>query len=145
MSSSRWKHLPRREALDALPAPESGSTPGPALAIALGGGGARGFAHVLMLEALDELGSVRRSSRGTSIGSLIGAAYASGMSGAEIRVFCQELFFRSAPQIVKRLFTRWNTPQLADCFAAHPAFRYSPASACWRRSCRKRCPPPSRS
>lgn len=79
----------------------------PGFGIALGGGGARGFAHVLMLEALDELGIRPKTIGGTSIGALIGAAYASGMSGAEIRAYCAELFHRRT-EIFKRLFARRN-------------------------------------
>ena len=96
-------------------APNAGEDAGasdPSFAIALGGGGARGFAHVLMLEALDELGIRPRLIAGTSIGALIGAAYASGMSGADIHEFCHELFQKRI-QIVKRLFTRWSAA-LAD-------------------------------
>ena len=54
-------------------------------ALALGGGGARGFAHIVVLEALDEIGVRPIAISGTSIGALIGAAYASGLSGREIR------------------------------------------------------------
>lgn len=54
-------------------------------ALALGGGGARGLAHIAVLEALDELGVRPVAVAGTSIGALIGAAYASGMPGREIR------------------------------------------------------------
>ena len=50
-------------------------------ALALGGGGARGLAHIAVLEALDEMGRKPVAIAGTSIGSLIGAAYAAGMSG----------------------------------------------------------------
>ncbi len=55
------------------------------LAIALGGGGARGIAHIVVLEVLDELGVRPTAIAGTSAGAMIGAAYASGMSGREIR------------------------------------------------------------
>ncbi|WP_170937136.1 MULTISPECIES: patatin-like phospholipase family protein [Rhodomicrobium] len=79
----------------------------PSFALALGGGGARGFAHVLMLEALEELGIVPRVIAGTSIGALIGAAYASGISGPDIRSYCEELFHKRT-RIVRRLFSRWN-------------------------------------
>ena len=54
-------------------------------ALALGGGGARGLAHIAMLEALDELGIRPVAIAGTSIGALIGAAYAAGMTGKAIR------------------------------------------------------------
>ena len=56
------------------------------IGLALGGGGVRGLAHVAVLEALDELGIRPSVIAGTSIGSIIGARYASGMSGTEIRV-----------------------------------------------------------
>lgn len=79
----------------------------PTLGLALGGGGARGFAHVPILEAIDELGLSPRIVAGTSIGALIGAAYASGMSGAAIRAYCEELFDRRT-EIIKRLFARRN-------------------------------------
>jgi NTE family protein len=54
-------------------------------ALALGGGGARGLAHIAVLEALDEIGRKPAAIAGTSIGALIGAAYAAGLSGREIR------------------------------------------------------------
>ena len=56
-------------------------------ALALGGGGARGLAHIAVLEALDEIGQKPAAIAGTSIGALIGAAYAAGMSGRQIRRF----------------------------------------------------------
>ena len=56
-------------------------------ALALGGGGARGLAHISVLEALDEMGVRPVAVAGTSIGALIGAAYTAGMSGREIRRF----------------------------------------------------------
>lgn len=52
----------------------------PKLAIALGGGGLRGYAHIGVLQALEEEGIVPDIVVGTSIGSIIGAAYASGTS-----------------------------------------------------------------
>jgi NTE family protein len=74
---------------------DSGATPifarggasEPIVAIALGSGGARGFAHIAVLEALDELGVAPSAIAGTSIGAMIGAAYAAGMSGREIRAY----------------------------------------------------------
>ena len=57
----------------------------PTIGLVLGGGGARGLAHVLMLEVLDEFGIRPKVIAGTSIGAIFGAAYASGLTGAEIR------------------------------------------------------------
>jgi NTE family protein len=62
------------------------------LGLALGGGAAQGFAHVSVLEALDELGLRPAAVAGTSMGAIIGAAYAAGMSGAEIRRYAVGLF-----------------------------------------------------
>ena len=58
------------------------------IGIALGGGGVRGLAHVLVLEAFDELGIRPALIAGTSIGAIIGAAYASGLPAAEMRELC---------------------------------------------------------
>lgn len=55
------------------------------IGLALGGGGAKGLAHVPLLEVLDEAGVKPYIISGTSIGSIMGALYASGMSGTEIR------------------------------------------------------------
>ena len=55
------------------------------IGLALGGGAARGIAHIPLLEAFDELGVVPTKMAGTSIGALVGASYASGLSGAKIR------------------------------------------------------------
>jgi NTE family protein len=55
------------------------------VALALGGGGARGLAHIVVAEALDEMGVKPAAIAGTSIGAVIGAGYAAGMSGREMR------------------------------------------------------------
>jgi NTE family protein len=54
-------------------------------ALALGSGGARGLAHIAVIEALDDMGVKPTAIAGSSVGALIGAAYASGMSGKDIR------------------------------------------------------------
>jgi NTE family protein len=63
----------------------------PSVALALGGGGARGLAHILMLEVLDELAIRPRLIVGTSIGAIFGAAYASGLSARLIRAHTEEV------------------------------------------------------
>mgnify|MGYP002413074871 FL=1 len=50
----------------------------PRLGIALGSGSARGWAHIGVLRALEQAGIVPDIVSGTSIGALVGAAYASG-------------------------------------------------------------------
>ena len=57
----------------------------PTIGLALGGGGARGLAHIPMLEAFDELGVRPSVIAGTSIGAIYGACYASGISGRDLR------------------------------------------------------------
>ncbi|MCB1415904.1 MAG: patatin-like phospholipase family protein [Nitratireductor sp.] len=54
------------------------------VALALGGGGARGIAHVHVLKAFDDLGIRPAAISGSSIGAIVGAGYASGMSGKQI-------------------------------------------------------------
>ena len=54
-------------------------------ALALGSGGARGLAHIAVIEALDDMGVKPAAIAGASIGALIGAAYAAGMRGHDIR------------------------------------------------------------
>ena len=62
----------------------------PRIGLALGGGGARGLAHVVALEAFDELGVKPDVIAGTSIGAIYGAAYAAGMSAQQIRAHTEE-------------------------------------------------------
>ena len=57
----------------------------PRIAIVLGGGGARGLAHIPVLEALDELGLRPVMIVGTSIGAVCGWPYAAGMTGKDLR------------------------------------------------------------
>lgn len=54
------------------------------IGLCLGGGGARGFAHIGALKALDEQGFKFDMIAGTSVGSLVGGLYAAGLSAAEI-------------------------------------------------------------
>src|SRR4051794_18371411 len=57
----------------------------PRIGVALGGGSARGLTHIPFIEAMDELGLKPSVISGTSIGALIGAGWANGMSGQELR------------------------------------------------------------
>ena len=83
------------------------SASGPRIGLALGGGSARGLAHVLMLEAFDELGVKPAIIAGTSMGAICGAAYAAGHSGAELR---HELIaiFGKRRHFLKRLASRFR-------------------------------------
>jgi len=68
----------------------AGTRSGTTLGIALGGGGARGLAHVEILAALDELGVKPVLIAGTSMGAVIGALYAAGHSAAAIKSVIQD-------------------------------------------------------
>jgi NTE family protein len=69
---------------------------GQRIALALGGGSARGLAHVPMLEVFDELGVRPSVIVGTSMGAICGAAYAAGLTGAEMREQLTALFANRA-------------------------------------------------
>ena len=68
----------------------------PSFAIAFGGGGARGLAHIHVIEALDDLGIRPVSIAGSSIGAIMGAGMAAGMRGAEIHEYSRSILGRRA-------------------------------------------------
>lgn len=73
------------------------------VAVAFGGGGARGIAHVHIIEVLDELGIKPVAVSGTSIGAIMSSAVASGMSGQDIRAFLMESIGRPS-NVASRLW-----------------------------------------
>jgi NTE family protein len=64
------------------------------LGLALGAGGASGLAHILALEAFEELGLQPALIAGTSIGAVFGALSASGRTAGEIRGIVDDLLIR---------------------------------------------------
>lgn len=83
--------------LASVPAPAAGadqepaSTDRPRIGLALSGGGARGIAHIGVLEALEEMRIPVDYIAGTSMGAVIGGLYASGMSTTELRAMLDEI------------------------------------------------------
>lgn len=73
--------------LDQLPLPEQPAR----LALVLGGGGLRGFAHLGVLQALEEAGIRPDLVVGTSAGAIVGAAYAGGMGPAQLLSAARDL------------------------------------------------------
>jgi NTE family protein len=63
----------------------------PRIGLALGGGSARGLAHIPILEAFDELGIKPAVIAGCSMGAIVAAAYASGMSAKDMRLHAEKL------------------------------------------------------
>ena len=78
----------------------------PSVALALSGGGARGLGHIAALEALDELGIAPTEISGASMGAVIGAAYAAGMKGREIRAYAQGVLRNRVDVMAKLLKAR---------------------------------------
>jgi NTE family protein len=79
------------------------------IGLALGGGGARGMAHILVCEAFDELGLRPDVIAGTSIGAIIGVGYASGLTGLEMRERAVSFFARKR-EVLSKL---WRARPLA--------------------------------
>jgi NTE family protein len=84
-------------------------------ALALGGGGARGLAHVAVIEALDDMGIKPVAIAGTSIGALVGAAYAAGMHGKDIRHYVTA--FAHQPGEIRRRLMKARAGTLAHFFS----------------------------
>ena len=74
-----------------MPRFEANGGPAPRVALVLGSGGPRGFAHIGALKALDEAGVKPDIIIGSSVGSMVGALYAAGMSAAELERLAYEL------------------------------------------------------
>jgi NTE family protein len=72
----------------------------PAIGVALGGGFARGIAHIGVLKVLEEEGIPICAITGTSVGALIGASYCSGLSAAELEEVARNCRFTT--------FARWT-------------------------------------
>jgi NTE family protein len=80
----------------------SGTAGLPSVALALGAGGARGLAHIVVLETLDELGVRPSIIAGSSMGAVVGAAYAAGVPGRVLRAFVLASF-RQRPRVIAKL------------------------------------------
>jgi NTE family protein len=72
----------------------------PTIGVALGGGFARGIAHIGVLKVLEEEGIPIRMVGGTSVGAIMGAAYCSGLTIAELEEIAHKVRFAT--------FARWT-------------------------------------
>jgi NTE family protein len=90
-------------AIDA-PAPDKAQLPRrlPKIGLVLGGGAARGFAHIGVIQVLEEAGIKPHLVVGTSAGSLVAALYASGKNGAQLQ--------KVAETMEEATFADWTLP-----------------------------------
>ena len=86
----------------AAPPPAPSPLRPPRFGLALGGGAARGFAHIGVIQVLEEAGLRPDVVVGTSAGSLVAALYASGRGGAELA--------RLALAMDESAITDWSFP-----------------------------------
>jgi NTE family protein len=84
------------------PAPPRALPKPPRIGLALGGGAARGFAHIGVIQVLEENGLKPDVITGTSAGSLVAALYASGKSGTDLAGL--------ADSMDESAFTDWSFP-----------------------------------
>jgi NTE family protein len=78
----------------------------PRIGLALGGGAARGFAHVGVIQVLEEAGIRPQLVTGTSAGSLVAAIYASGKNGKQLQRVADTMEESSIADWTLPLFTR---------------------------------------
>src|ERR1039458_10083238 len=76
----------------------------PAIGVALGGGFARGIAHIGVLKVLEEEGIPVSMIAGTSVGAIMGAAYCSGITIAELEEVAHKVRFTT--------FARWTLSRI---------------------------------
>jgi len=93
--------VPDQAVVDKAPVPERRAA---RIGLALGGGAARGFAHVGVIQVLEEAGLQPQLVTGTSAGSLVAALYASGKTSQELR--------RVAETMEEAEITDWMMPIL---------------------------------
>jgi len=73
------------------------------IGLALGAGGANGLAHIALLEVLEEMGLRPHRIAGSSIGAVIGAMFASGMSAAAMRELVDRSFIENDQDVLHKL------------------------------------------
>jgi len=83
--------------------PNKRTNDGETIGLALGGGGARGFGHIPVFRALEELGLKPGCVTGTSIGALMGAGFCAGMDSHDMEEYCLSSF-GSLSKIISRFW-----------------------------------------
>jgi NTE family protein len=110
-STAAPKHAPDKPAVAAVEVAPSVTTPEPApevkvppprIALVLGGGAAKGFAHIGVIKALEAQGFHPDIIVGTSAGSVVGVLYAGGFDGFELQ--------RLSLDLTESMFSDWSLP-----------------------------------
>jgi NTE family protein len=78
----------------------------PRIGLALGGGAARGFAHVGVIQVLEEAGIRANLVAGTSAGSVVAALYASGKTGPQLQQIAETMEEATIADWTLQIFTR---------------------------------------
>ncbi len=106
MALAACQTVPKPAIVAPPPVEPSSAAPPPArpprIGLALGGGAARGFAHIGVIQVLEENGIRPDLVVGTSAGSLVAALYASGKNGAELGALAETMD--------ESAFTDWAFP-----------------------------------
>ncbi len=89
----------------------------PTLGLALGGGFARGIAHIGVLKVLEEEGIPVDYVAGTSVGAIIGAGYCSGMTAAELADMARTLRFADFARLTLSRYGFYNSDRMVRFFA----------------------------
>lgn len=100
--SSGPPRLPETPPVATVPTTPEVPTRAPRLGLALGGGAARGFAHVGVIQVLEQNGIRPDLVVGTSAGSMVAAMYASGKTAAELEA--------TALSMEEATLTDWSLP-----------------------------------
>jgi NTE family protein len=97
---------PKSTVIESNPVPVAVVKTAPRIGLALGGGAARGFAHIGVIQVLEEAGVKPAVVTGTSAGSLVAAIYASGKSGAQMQLVAETMEEAAIADWTLPLFSR---------------------------------------
>ena len=105
---------------------------GRSVGLVLGGGGARAFAHLGVLQELEAAGIAVDRFAGTSMGAVIAALAASGLDAAGVDAYAYEYFIRNNP------VSDYTLPVKGRLVGgAPPPYCVAPSESAWWRSCRR--------
>lgn len=104
------------------PEPPAAGPARPRIGLVLGGGGAKGAAHVGVLKVMEELRIPVDDIAGTSMGSIVGAAYASGYTSGQIRDMITDVDWKEMVRSAPRPEVPYQRKKLDALFSLGPEF-----------------------